>query len=74
MASRRITAILLAIIVILPATTAILPATIAILPATLHHAVDFSVSYGGLKTNAIEDIQKLAKDLGAPGATVNHTM
>ena len=32
--------------------------------------VDFSVSYGGLKTNAIEDIQKLAKDLGAPGATV----
>ena len=32
--------------------------------------VDFSVSYGGLKTNAIEDIQKLAKDLGVPGATV----
>ena len=32
--------------------------------------VDFSVSYGGLKTNAIKDIQKLAKDLGAPGATV----
>ena len=32
--------------------------------------VDFSVSYGGLKTNAIEDIQKLAKDLGASGATV----
>ena len=32
--------------------------------------VDFSVSYSGLKTNAIEDIQKLANDLGAPGATV----
>lgn len=32
--------------------------------------VDFSVSYGGLKTNAIEDIQNLAKDLGARGATV----
>ncbi|VTX49092.1 factor H binding protein domain-containing protein [Neisseria sicca] len=32
--------------------------------------VDFLVSYGGLKTNVNEDIQKLAKDLGASGATV----
>lgn len=32
--------------------------------------VDFLVSYGGLKTNANEDIQELAKDLGARGATL----
>lgn len=32
--------------------------------------VDFLVSYGGLETNAIKDIQNLAKSLGASGATV----
>lgn len=31
--------------------------------------VDFSVSYGGLKTNAIEDIQKLAQKIGGKGTT-----
>ena len=70
MASRRITAILLTITVILPATNSNTSGNNSNTSGNATPRVDFSVSYGGLKTNAIEDIQKLAKDLGAPGATV----